>query len=516
VTWLAEDLLDARRMKSPVVTALVLTGFSIGCSTELVPPAADEIDAYIDSLPYLPVEEPAVAEGQKTEATREGDYQCSSQNLLETRQYDRIVAYAANSDSLYPGAIVSADSVLTGLFTQIVMPRSPATISVSLENLAGSKTAVIAEPSLSAYRDALSGILDAEVTGSTPANLYSEIEEVHTEEQLDMALGVQASWGLGLASLKTSFNFKQEEIRSRYLVRYTQAYYTVDLDAPESPSSLFAPTVRLADVQEKMDAEHPPAYVSSVTYGRMVVFTFESEYSNTEMGAALDFAYSGGVDVKGDVSVTYKDMISKSKITAFILGGDAGTAVKTIDSYEALINFIKEGGNYSRQSPGAPIAYKLAYLKDNSPARMSFTTDYDVKDCVRVSQKVRVTLTSIAVDDDGGDGGDELEIYGTIWAEGVNTATLFNKSSSNYVAIHEGQQFGGGTPLAEAIIEVSPKAGQTIRLRGNLRESDPFFDDELGNETVLNPFETGWRKNVTMILTGSSARVRVNFSLAPI
>jgi thiol-activated cytolysin len=494
----------------------LLTVCTTACTTELAPPEGGKIDEYIQSLPYLPVEEPKVDEGGRTEPAREGDYQCSTQNLLETRQYDRIVAYAANSDALYPGAIISADSVLTGLFTQIVLPRAPATISVSLENLAGGKTAVIEEPSLSAYRDALSSILESEITGSTPANLYSEIEEVHSQQQLDMALGVQASWGLGVASLKTSFDWSKQEVRSRYLVRYTQAYYTVDLDAPAMPSSMLAPNLLLSEVQAKMDEQHPPAYVSSVTYGRMVVFTFESEYSKEEMGAALDFAYSGGVDVSGDVSVTYKDIISKSKITAFILGGDAGTAVKTIDSYEALIAFIKEGGNYSRQSPGAPIAYKLAYLKDNSPARMSFTTDYSVKECVRVSQKIRVALTSIAVDDDGGDGGGELEIYGQIWAEGVNSTTLFNKGSGNYVVIREGQQFGQGVPIAEGIIEVSPKAGQNIRLRGNLTEHDPFFDDSLGNETVLNPFETGWRKDVQMTFTGSSARVRVTFNLSPI
>src|SRR6201999_426721 len=104
------------------------------------------------------------------------------------------------------------------------------------------------------------------------------------------------------------------------------------------------------------------------------------------MGAALDFAYNGGADVSGNVSVSYKDIISNSKITAFILGGDAGTAAQAIDSYDSLIAFIKAGGNYSRQSPGAPIAYKLSYLKDNSPARMSFTTDYTVRDCARVAQ----------------------------------------------------------------------------------------------------------------------------------
>ena len=478
---------------------------------------ANEIDAYIASLPYLPVEAPAVAEGTPSAAAPEGDYSCTTQNLKETRQYDRVVAYAANSDSMYPGAIIGADSVMTGLFTQMVLPRAAATISVSLENLGGSKQATVADPSLSSYRDALSSILDAEITGSTPANLYSEIEQVHSENQLNMALGVEASWGLGVASLKSSFDWSKQDVRSRYVVRYTQAYYTVDLDAPASPSALLAPDISLADVQDKMDERRPPVYVSSVTYGRMVLFTFESQYSSEEMSAALDFAYSGGVDVKGDVSVTYKDIISQSKITAFLLGGDAGTAVQTIDSYEALISFIKSGGNYSRQSPGAPIAYKLSYLKDNSPARMSFTTDYQVKDCVRVSQRVRVTLRSIAVDNAGGDSGTDLELYGQITAQGTNLQTLFDKDASHFVQIREGSVFGAGTPLAETVIDVSPKAGQAIRLHAKLLDQDTLSgDDNIGDDIMVNPFETGWRKDVTMTLTGDGARVRVNFSLSPI
>ncbi|MDX2088733.1 MAG: thiol-activated cytolysin family protein [Kofleriaceae bacterium] len=498
-----------------ICVASLLSG---ACTVEIASPTGPGIDEYIESLPYLPVADAAVEEGQRSGEAREGDYQCTTQNLKETRQYDRIVAYAANSDSLYPGALVSADSVLTGLFTQIVLPRAPATISVSLENLAGGKSAEIKEPSLSAYRDALADILDTEITGSTPANLYSEIEQVHTEQQLDMALGVQASWGLGTASLKTSFDWSKQDTRSRYVVKYTQAYYTVDLDAPAKPSSVFSQNVGLSEVQSQMDETRPPAYVSSVTYGRMVIFTFESEYSSEEMGAALEFAYSGGFDISGDVSVTYKDIISKSKITAFILGGDAGTAVQTIDSYDKLMDFIKSGGNYSKESPGAPIAYKLNYLKDNSPARMSFTTDYEVKECNRVSQKVRVVLNSIAVDDAGGDAGDDLEIYGQVWAEGTNTATLFDKGSGNYVNIREGQAFGTGQPISEAVINVAPKSGEVIKLRANFREADDFLngDDNLGNEVITLPFETGWRKEATVTLTGSDARIRVVFQVSPI
>lgn len=505
---------------------IVVTGCSLSAQitdpdalpdpTDPAPGQRRQIDEYIASLPYLPVDPPAIEAGSPSPAERDGEYSCSTQRLRETRQDDRIVAYAANSDALYPGALISADAVRSGLFTQIVLPRAPVTISVSLENLAGAKQARIAEPSLSSYRDALAGILDAEITGATPASLYAEIEAVHSESQLDMALGVQASWALGIASLRSCFDWSNHRVRSRYLVRYTQAYYTVDLDAPGPPSALLSPGVTLADVQARMDAQRPPAYVASVTYGRMVLFSFESQYSAEEMAAALDVTYAGGVDLRGDVSVTYKDMLSQSKITSFVLGGDAGAAVQTIDSYEALLDFIKAGGNYSRQSPGAPIAYKLAYLKDSAPARMSFTTDYEVKNCVRVSQQVRVTLRAIAVDT-AEDSGDDLEIYGQISVEGADGQALFDKTASNYVTVHEGQAFGGAAAIAETVIAVTPQAGQAIRLRAHLVDQDTLSgDDDLGTEVVVNPFETGWRKDVTVTLTGSGARVRVEFSLAPI
>src|SRR3954469_16492173 len=169
-------------MHSVMRLGLCFALLASACTTDLgdtTGPQGESIDQYIQSLPFLPVSPPAMSQGTSSDPARDGDYQCTTQNLQETRDYDEIVAYAANSDSLWPGALVSADSVLTGLFTQIVMDRAPATISVSLENLGGKKSAVIAEPTLSAYREALTGVLQQEITGSTPANLSSEIEEVH-------------------------------------------------------------------------------------------------------------------------------------------------------------------------------------------------------------------------------------------------------------------------------------------------------------------------------------------------
>jgi len=179
------------------------------------------------------------------------------------------------------------------------------------------------------------------------------------------------------------------------------------------------------------------------------------------------------------------------------------------------MTFIKEGGNYSKESPGAPIAYKLNYLKDNSPARMSYTTDYDLKTCTRVSQKVRVVLNSINVDSAGGDAGDDLELYGNIVAEGTAGQNMFSKNSDNYAVIREGSMFG--QPISESILDVVPQNGQKLVFRANMKDQDDFSaDDTICSDAVEVPFESGWRKDVTITCTGDDARVRIVFSLAPI
>jgi thiol-activated cytolysin len=280
--------------------ALLFIALTASCTVDVgdaSAPQADSIDTYIRGLPYLPVDPPAVVQGAKSDPARDGDYQCTTENLKETRQYDRIVAYAANSDSMYPGAIIGADSVLTGLFTQIVLPRAPETISVSLENLAAPKQARSpAGPASIATRVAHPRYRGHRL--DPPPSLRDRRSTAAAE----LALGVRRAGASGSqAEVASAFEHDDRATSSIHA-----DLHTVDLDAPASPSALLAPDITLAAVQDKMNEQRPPVYVSSVTYGRMVLFTFESQYSAEEMSSALAFAYSGGVDVKGDVSVTYR------------------------------------------------------------------------------------------------------------------------------------------------------------------------------------------------------------------
>jgi thiol-activated cytolysin len=478
-----------------------------------------EIDEYIRALDSIPAEPSGVVEGEFSDGRRDGEYLCYSQQVEETRQYDELVAYNAGSESLWPGALLRGDSVMTGQLQQAVFDRAPATVSISLENLEGSKSATIEDPSLSTFREQMAGILDTEVTGATPANIHADIEQVHSREQLAMALGTSVS-GVGLPGrVSASFDFEDETVRSRYLVRYTQSYYTVDLDQPGRPSDVFAPSVELADVEDKLPAGSPPAYVSSITYGRVVIFTFESQYSAKELGSALDFAYSGGVDVSGEVSVTYEEMMERSRINAYILGGSGGEAAKSLQGYDELMTFIQSGGDYSKDSPGATIAYKLAYLKDNSPVRMSFTRDYELRSCERVSQAVRVTLNRIRVDD--ADGADDLSVYGLIRARGANERTLLGKDRDNAIKIAEGTAWPDADALSEVILEVEPQPGNAIEIDVDLfHRNNNWYggsdDKDLGWERVSLPFESGWRRETTALMTGSGKKVAVEFSLQPI
>ncbi len=484
------------------------------------PVEESEIDQLVRSVPPLPADPPSRTESAAGPASREGDYQYVPRVVTETRQHEDLVAFAANSEAMWPGAMIRGDSIASGLFTQIVRPRAPATISVSLENIDGPRSAVMEAPSLSAFREALAGILSQDVTGSTPANIYSEIESVHSENQLAMALGASVSVTGLPAQLAASFDFADQEIKSRYLVKYIQSYYTVDIDQPRSPSDFFAPDVRADDLRDAVGHGNPPLYVSSVTFGRVILFTFESSYSATELGAALEFVYAGGADVSGDVSVTYRDIVSRSKITAYILGGSGGEAARSLGSYEDLIDLIQGGGDYSRESPGAPIAYKLAYLADNEPARMSFTDEYEAVECERVSQKVLVQLQKIEVVAVGGElgEGEGLEVYGFVQASGsAGPIAIFERGREDRIEILQGQGWPEAGTVVEAVVEVEPRAGSVMRFDALLHDRDEVLGDELlGEEQVAVPFETGWRREIPVFLTGGGSQVVVTVALSPI
>ena len=467
--------------------------------------SAEVVDDFIRGLGELGSDAPAKTEQEPSEAEVDGDYRCITREVSETSRQEQMIAYQANSEALWVGALIRGSSIADGLLTQVVTPRNPLGFSISLESLDGSRSGDMQAPSLSEYRDEMQRILSVGVTGSTPAQVFSEVVEVHSQEQLQVHLGVDVSGLVGMVS--STFDFQSEQVRSRFVVNFVQSYYTADIDPPTMPSGFFPPTITRQELYDAFGGGEggPPLYVSSITYGRRVMFTAESSVSMTELKAALEFAYNGGaVDVSGEVGLTHREVLENSTITAFILGGSGDMAVQAVDGLEAVRAFIESGGDYSPDSPGAPIAYKLAHLSDNSAARMSFTTDYEIRECERVSQRVLVRLQTISPIN----GQQNAKTYGNIYVDSVdregqsNRLNLFSKSRSQRFTIRRGDVWPDTGHIAQGVINVSPAAGQVIRLEVHLTEHDDIGANDDSDASVILPFEGGWRHDCNSSRSG--------------
>lgn len=346
---------------------------------------AAEIDAYLLGLPPLAVDVAEPKHAIECDPNTmdcpapwpEGELMCSLQYYAETKQIDHLVALQPDSPALWPGEIVGAAQLTEGFLSSVGLERAPAKFSISLENLDGSPSATMDQPSLSAFRDARNAILAQGLHGATPAQIAYEIHSVESRSELSIDVGASVDWP-GVVDFDALFDFDEGDFSNSYLVDFTQTYYTVDLDAPARPSDLFAAEVTLADVQLVADEADPPLYVQSISYGRRVLFAMQSDASLEDIVAAIDAAIAGVAELDADVEA--KDTLESAKITASIIGGDGDGAVKSILGVAELMQFITEGGNYSVDSPGAPIAYKVAYL-DNAGARLSLSAVYPETVC---------------------------------------------------------------------------------------------------------------------------------------
>lgn len=498
---------------------------------------AQAIDDFVDGLGHL-----EVADAQpKTEAEcvdcpadgQEGDSFCNYRRYTETEQFDRFVAFQPNSATLWPGAVLRGADAEVGLLTPVGVDLAPVTFSVSLENIDGSPVGHMETPTLSSFRDERNRILAADVTGATPAKLDFEMERVHEASQLSIALGASASWP-GYGDIAASFDFESQERRTKILVNFTQAYYTIDVDTPLRPADFFGAGTSVDELAAYVGADNPPMYVQSITYGRRVIFSIETSESVENIEAALSATYSGVAEAQLDVAVEHKQVLEEARIRAFVYGGSGSDATAVIDGYEGLEAYIRRGGDYAKDSPGAPIAYKLAYL-DNAVTKLAFTSEYAERDCAKNRGRLRVSLEQLD-HLGGGDGlGSNIELYGYLavrapvrgqdvvsCGEGGEVIAVWELATGQWLSF---QQFSSWTPPSEisvAIDEVAMGEEQQLCIGTHIYENDDeagelSANDDFGYDDRLITFD-GWNGTHVLQARGSGDRavdVHVGLSLEP-
>jgi Thiol-activated cytolysin len=317
---------------------------------------------------------------------------CTVQQYSLTSTPTQFVSADPTSDVLWPGSLVQGASLPSGVLNPVPAARAPGTITLALATGSGSQvTAPLSNPSLSSATQAMNDLLSsyAGSNGGTPAKFSYQSEAVYSSSQLAIEAGVSAS-GTGWSG-SASLGFDQTQTENRYLLQFTQAYFTMAFDPPAGPSAVFAPSVTQADLAPYTGPGNPLVYVSSVTYGRIFYLLFQSTSSSTNLSAAVQAAYQGGaVNVDAGVNVSYENVLDNTTIEAYGIGGDAASAIAAVTQastgkFDALSKFLTSGATFDPQNPGVPISYTVRNLADSSEVALVFNTQYTAKDCAPIS-----------------------------------------------------------------------------------------------------------------------------------
>ncbi|MEM6996510.1 MAG: thiol-activated cytolysin family protein [Myxococcota bacterium] len=343
----------------------------------------DAIDAFVASLGHVeipaasPLQEVACGQGGGfcPDPWQEGDLTCTYAEFTETAHAKSITAL--QPESVWPGAIIVASAAYAGDIVPIVTERAEGTVSISLDSIQGSPVGVMEEPTLASFRDTLHDVLATGVSGGTAAAISHQVVTVASSSQLELQVGAGIQWEGG-AQIGGMFDFDDASFDNRFLLDFTQVYFSVDFEPPSRPADLFGDSVTVDVLADHSDVGDPPLYISSVKYGRRVLFAIETNRSLQEMSAAIGAALNANAAV--EIGVEALDTLAASKISALVVGGSGDNAVKTVKGPAGLVDYLLEGGDFSADSPGLPIAYSMAHL-DNTPAKHAFTAEFKKKVC---------------------------------------------------------------------------------------------------------------------------------------
>jgi len=345
---------------------------------------------------------------------------CTRTSYNLENNFEEIAILRPTADVIWPGSLVEANqSLLDGLPEPARFDRSPVKIRVDLPGIGANGTKTIERPDEANVQTAIDEALEwwnanAYEEGYVNASSSSNrITTSYSSTQASMDVGLNVAWATG--DVQSQFNYETSAERRVVMSTYKQAFYTVTFvqESGAQPEDVFGPDVTLGDVQAAFDSDAPPAYVASVTYGRIIMFRMETSSSYTSAEVEAAFRYAAGSQVDGDMEARYEEILERSTVEVITLGGDAEAASEAVTARSAGdLEPIITGENavYSRGNPGVPISYAVKYLKDDQLAKLGYTTEYTATECssVQTANTITVNLKEFFVrsDCDGGLNGD--------------------------------------------------------------------------------------------------------------
>lgn len=471
---------------------------------------ADDVDTYVNSLGTFDDPPPDntgehVLKDAHADSNLEpgvGRFICEVSDYRMDKNLHETTVFNANDLSLWPGALVRGGDLDNGLLNPIVVGRAPVTVGTDLTGLTaeqGSRT--VASPNQLTVGGAINEIVSAYIAGPGGGQVGARLsfDETFVEDfsQSMLDLGISMQWsGWGSGSLQSDFSASTEEFNSSYLCRFSQAYFTASVVPPARPHDMLAETTEVSDLGGYMDADDPPCYVSSVTYGRVGFLSIHSYASKDSVEMAVKGAFSSmGFDVQGSLEAAFTRILNQSEIKILVRGGTASDGVLPIvgDRIQGMYDWIVGGAELTRASDAVPISYTTRYLKDNRLASFAYANEWTTEECAPATMLWQVNvpkLTCVLANDGSSDYDEETYYtfdlqYQPFEGAAIVTETIASRPEESYVQISE----GGSYTITDGWRNVwlPERAGAKMRLHIAVYDYDASSDNEqLGN------FWTDW------------------------
>ncbi|MFD7367387.1 thiol-activated cytolysin family protein [Nocardiopsis alba] len=310
----------------------------------------------------------------------EGDrsWVVSTQKYTLATTPEHVVLAGGLNNAVWPGALIQGGLAAKGALTELVISqRKPLTITTNLTSLPKTRVTEV-EPSLSGVREAISSLVRDQ--DGTAGNIYYNITEASTVRSGLLEAGISASYMGAAADVDAKIEKKREE--KLILACFLQNVFSMSVDVArfDEPAEWFtgdltARKIRRIEAAGSIGLNNPPLYMSSVGYGRSLLFVFKTTADTTKAKAAVKASYEGyGANVSAEVKAEYESILNESSLTIITQGGDAASITK----------MIKEGklGEYFAAPPKldqyVPISYALNSLATNDLAKLGETAEYSV------------------------------------------------------------------------------------------------------------------------------------------
>jgi hypothetical protein len=377
----------------PITAALLTSGCESSKPSAPDPAPTADLETFFRDLPawetFAPIlpdaDEPVAEPDTSEEVVGEETYDCTTTPYSLTRTPEKIVTLNPDAEILWPGVLLQGDGHLQGIGSLAELPirqRAPLTLSIDLLTEANNRT--VTAPDLASVNSAVGELIQAahdagHVAGS---NIFFTQETMHSVAQASLKMGISASY-MG-AEVESSLEGSISAEKSRITAYFVQRMFTVSMVLPQSPEAVFSDAFTQAELDRQVELgrigpDNLPVFVSSVAYGRILMFSFISDATEAEIRQTLNVVYNGGeFGGGGELSSDQRAILENAEINIVTVGGDADNALALIRSGDLRDYFAEDAALTS----AVPISFTVRNLADNSIAKVSETTNYNLTECV--------------------------------------------------------------------------------------------------------------------------------------